>query len=84
MIKNYRLVTDSRHLNGVTLPIFMPLVTMDEVFEIVGNKCGAYFSKCDLKSSFHQLKIKEEHQKYTALQPDQGDTCSTQGHPWEC
>jgi len=69
---NYRLVTDSRHLNEVTLPIFMPLVTIDEVFEIVGNKSGTYFSKCDLKSSFHQLKIKDEHQKYTAFTTGSG------------
>jgi len=71
-INNYRLVTDSRFLNAVTLPIFMPLVTLDEVFEIVSNKSGVYFSKCDLRSSFHQLKIRDEHKQYTAFTTGSG------------
>jgi len=69
---NYRLVNDSRYLNEATLPIFVPLITVDEVFETVSNQGGCYFSKCDLKSSFHQLKIKEEHKKYTAFTTGSG------------
>lgn len=45
-------------LNKVTIKNQFPLLRIDEIFDQM--KGAAVFSKIDLRSGYHQLRIKEE------------------------
>jgi hypothetical protein len=50
-----RLCVDHRALNEVTIKNMYPLLRIDDMFD---QLCGAcVFSKIDLRSGYHQLKI---------------------------
>ena len=52
-----RLCIDYRGLNEVTIKYKYPLPRIDDLFDQL--KGAKFFSKIDLRSSYHQMKIKE-------------------------
>lgn len=67
---NLRLCTDYRELNKVTIKNNYPLPRIDDLFDqLQGSK---FFSKIDLQSGYHQLKIKPSDIEKTAFRARYG------------
>ena len=65
-----RLCIDYRELNKLTIKNKYPLPRIDDLFDqLKGDK---YFSKIDLRSGNHQLKIKPEYIPKTAFRTRYG------------
>src|ERR1700743_629711 len=65
-----RLYTDYRKLNRVTVKNKYPLPRIDDLFDqLRGSK---YYSKIDLHTGYHQLRIKEEDIPKTAFRTRYG------------
>ncbi|GBG80077.1 hypothetical protein CBR_g30444 [Chara braunii] len=64
--KDLRLCIDYRKFNAQTIRNAGPLPRIDDLFERLGG--AQFFSKLDLKSGYHQLKIRQED-RYKTLAP---------------
>ena len=53
-----RMCIDYRELNKVTVKNSYPLPRIDDLFDQLQGAC--YFSKIDLRSGYHQLKVQAE------------------------
>ena len=56
--KKYRMVVDYRKLNAVTTTDRYPIPEINEVLANLGQ--NKWLSVLDLKSGFHEIKLKEE------------------------
>ena len=66
----FRLCVDYRRLNQLTVKNKYPLPRIDELFDQLGG--SRFFSKIDLRSGYHQLKIREEDIIKTAFRTRYG------------
>ena len=60
-----RMCIDYRELNKVTIKNKYPLPRIDDLFDQLNG--AKIFSRLDLASGFHQMKVEEESIKYTAF-----------------
>jgi hypothetical protein len=65
-----RVVVDYRALNEMTVKNKYPLPLMDELFDRVVN--AKYFSKLDLRTGFHQIRVHDDDVEKTAFRTRYG------------
>ena len=67
---SFRMCIDYRELNKLTIKNRYPLPRIDDLFDqLQGSK---FYSKIDLRSGYHQLKVKEEDVAKTAFRTRYG------------
>ena len=66
----FRMCIDYRQLNKLTIKNRYPLPRIDDIFDQVRG--ASVFSKIDLRTVYHQLRIKEEDISKTAFRTRYG------------
>jgi len=65
----YRIVNDLRALNKLKKPMFWPLPTLDDIFDLLSDKNPQFFSQIDMKHAYFQIFLDDESRPKTASRP---------------
>jgi len=66
----WQMCTNSQAINKITIRYRLHLPHMDDMMDCLSG--AAYFSKIDLKSSYHQIRIREGDEWNTVVNTNEG------------